>query len=669
MRPNASHCSSKSIIFREHAPPIFLCFILASLFLAGCSTLFPEPTSTPTNTPSPTSTSQPTTTSTATVTSTPTFTPTPTETPTPAPLSPSAIFDLVSPSIAFIDTPIGTGSGVLIEDGYIVTNAHVVWPYATVRVAMSDGQEFLDTPVLNWDLLGDLAIVGPIDTDVKPIKFVNGEDLIIGSEVYLIGYPNEVDKFPKPTITRGLISRLREWESIGVTYFQTDATISGGQSGGVLVSEMGDVIAITGFSLGEFGLGASASDILSRIEGLLAGEDVDNLGERRVPTEGGEKEYSFITLENEWDTSLYVVNVPVGTNLEISAEGERDIAFIVYDAYGQVFIYEDQVARGEEVGSGRTELEAPYFVEVYQFSPLSQFISINANQRLIPYIDLDDNKGLSSPRTLVGNLDYPGDVDVFRLVLDEGESINIQVDSILINPSIVIARPGDREDQIVFDDDTGEGIFGLNAELTFTAPDPGTYLLIVRDSSSQSIGGYTIEVDKPYPGAPTPMAPALPPRPTNTSVGPMYKYETVLGSYTMQYPSFLTNDAAAIDEWGELCDAVTECFVSDTIALVIAEEELAPLNVYTLEGYVEIILEATLANPAVTFEGNEEFITEEGETASVITLSIQDGLFLIKRFISVHDGHAFSATYVYFSDLDEFMEPIIEYSFGSFETN
>lgn len=87
---------------------------------------------------------------------------TPTSNSTPATVG--DVFARVAPAVAFIETPTGTGSGVLIEDGYVVTNAHVVWPFQTVRVVFPDGSEFLDAPVLNWDLMADLAIIGPLQT-------------------------------------------------------------------------------------------------------------------------------------------------------------------------------------------------------------------------------------------------------------------------------------------------------------------------------------------------------------------------------------------------------------------------------------------------------------------------------------------------------------------------
>ena len=81
------------------------------------------------------------------------------------------------------------GSGVLIEGGYILTNAHVIWPFEKARVVFPNGIEFLDVPLVNSDLLGDLAVLGPLDTGIEPLALVDGEALVTGSEVFLIGYP------------------------------------------------------------------------------------------------------------------------------------------------------------------------------------------------------------------------------------------------------------------------------------------------------------------------------------------------------------------------------------------------------------------------------------------------------------------------------------------------
>ncbi|MEZ4643305.1 MAG: hypothetical protein R3E31_11335 [Chloroflexota bacterium] len=92
---------------------------------------------------------------------------------------PVAGFRLIAPAVAFLETPGGTGSGLLIEGNYILTNAHVVWPFNEVRVVFSNGAEYLDVPVNNIDLMADLAIVGPLEVDIEPLDLVDGEALII----------------------------------------------------------------------------------------------------------------------------------------------------------------------------------------------------------------------------------------------------------------------------------------------------------------------------------------------------------------------------------------------------------------------------------------------------------------------------------------------------------
>ena len=76
--------------------------------------------------------------------------------------------------------------GVLIEGGYLVTNAHVVWPFEEVRIVFPDGSEDLAAPVLAMDLIGDLAVIGPLNVDIEPLILEDGEDVVIGSDLLLI---------------------------------------------------------------------------------------------------------------------------------------------------------------------------------------------------------------------------------------------------------------------------------------------------------------------------------------------------------------------------------------------------------------------------------------------------------------------------------------------------
>jgi len=420
-------------------------------------------------------------------------------TPTPqsqTALSAAEIFARISPSVAYIETPTGTGSGVFIEEGYLLTNAHVLWPFESVRLVFPNGTEFIDAPVFKTDLMVDLALIGPLETGIPALSLADGEALPVGSSAYLIGYPGEVEAFPQPAIAGGLISRIRQWPAADITYFQTDAAIAGGQSGGVLVSDSGQVIGLSGFFFAEMGfaLSASSADLSGRVARLIQGDDMSGLGERHISTSGGQREQTII-LSNVWDTAGYVLDAPPGSDVEITVDSEADIEFMVADAFGDNILATDDIdGVGAESGAFTTELEAPYFLFVRHFEPDDQALQIFSNYGLAPYQDVDDGTEVAIGETVAASIDYPGDIDYFILNLDAGETVEVVVDSVMIDPFLTLDYPEATIDDILSNDDDGGGLFGLNAALTFTAPQRESYFLIVDDSPGRDFGGYFLVV-------------------------------------------------------------------------------------------------------------------------------------------------------------------------------
>ena len=409
-------------------------------------------------------------------TATPTAIPTATPTPTPQALTPTQIFSRVSPSIAFIQTPIGNGSGVLINGGYVVTNAHVVWPFRSARIVFPDGTEHLNTPVANWDLLGDLAVLGPLDSSIEQLELVDGEDLTIGSDLFLIGYPAEAEEFPKPAITRGILSRLRQWKSQEMTYLQTDAPSAEGQSGGVLVSDRGDVIGISGFKLSEaqFGVVASAPDVLPRVNLLVTGRYVSGLGNRLVPLEEGQKNHVF-DLDSRWGGQTFVINEPAGTTIEVEVESDKDAGFYIVDVLGNLLTYVDETYSGLEFASVVTVLDAPHFLLVAQVSDEEGSFRVSSNQDLLPFEDPDDSTTVSVGKTVTASIDQPRDVDAFSIWLSEGDVIEAAVHTVNFDSFARVAFAGAAGDEIAFDDDSGSGVFGTDATVTYQSPHTGNY--------------------------------------------------------------------------------------------------------------------------------------------------------------------------------------------------
>ncbi len=656
------------MLMKPFRKAIMFAFTLA-MMLISCTQ--PEATPVPTQTPAP-----PTATATAVPTATPTITPsatpTATSTPTPAILEPAQIFEQVSPAVAFVDTPVGSGSGVLVEGKYVLTNAHVVWPFESVRLVFPDGSEFMDAPVFNVDLLVDLAVIGPLDTEIEPVPMVDGKSHVIGSDVYLIGYPGEVETLPQPTITRGLISRLREWEGMHITYFQSDAAIAGGQSGGVLVDENAQVIGISGFYFTEagFALVASTADIWPRSQALMAGEDVADLGDWHLPDEDGRTSSSVI-LQNDSDDSVFVIQEAAGTEIELQLTGSGDgqAYFTLTDIYGYPLLFG---SAGDRNYSATLEYDAPYFVRVYPGSSGRQVFSLRSNIEMVRYQDKNDFASLIMGQATYGRIDYPGDVDYHLIFLEAGDLVNIQADSILIDPQINIAPQDLSFEYAVSDDDSGGGIFGLKAELTYETPQSGFYTIVVESAYGNEMGGYILTIDTPYPGAPTPIAPTATPRPHETELGLFNLYTDSRYDFSFEYPGEWAAVQSNSSPNFESCQRFTACFDSyqDGFLLTVAVEDLSFIDEddMTTDEYVDRLINLFVEN-AYSLIGRETMTTNNDLTLTILTFESEASgyPYTIRRMVYLHDGLAYSLTYFAPTELFADLEPIIEYSFNSFE--
>ena len=465
------------------------------------------PTPVPTATPTPTAVPTPTP---VVVTATPTPLPTTppvvvtaSPTATPSALSPAQIFERVGPSVVLVENPDGSwGSGVLLEDKHVVTSAHVVWPHERVRLIFPDGTRIDDAPVVGNDLIVDLAVIGPVDVPAGGVALIDGEGLPIGSEVFLIGYPGEYAANPQPTLTRGLLSRVREWEGPGLTWLQSDAPIAGGQSGGALVSARGEVIGLTGFSYTEadFSLAASSADLLPRVQQLVRGENPGGLGDRSLPLGPGPRRAALV-LTNYWAQAVYVFESTPGSEIDFVLEGSTDGALTVVDIYGQVLTFDDYETGREEgtviMGSG-----GPHFLVVSHWADRAGTFALSVSHPVLtPLNDPDDGRQLRPGDSVRGSLDFPGDVDYFSVSLRQDEAIEVRVQSVLVDPYLVVDYQGAYSDQIVVDDDSGGGLFGVDARIVYRAPHGGDFLMVVESADGLAVGGYVLTIEAAAPGA------------------------------------------------------------------------------------------------------------------------------------------------------------------------
>lgn len=169
------------------------------------------------------------------------------------------------------------GSGVIVDadNGYILTNNHVIEGAFEISVTLKDGRKLL-AEVLGRDPDTDVAVIKVDATDLTSIKFADSSRLRVGDFAVAIGNPFGLGQ----TVTSGIVSALGR-SGLGIeayeNFIQTDASINLGNSGGALVNLRGELIGINtailgagGGSSGNIGIGFAipinmAQDIMTQL--------------------------------------------------------------------------------------------------------------------------------------------------------------------------------------------------------------------------------------------------------------------------------------------------------------------------------------------------------------------------------------------------------------------
>ncbi len=165
----------------------------------------------------------------------------------------------VSPSVVSIEiyqsgmsfAPVGQGSGIIMtQDGYILTNAHVVdQASAGIKAVLSDGTEY-EAKLVGMDTASDIAVIKIPANGLSPAQFGNSDNVSLGEDIVTIGSPAGF----YGSVTKGIVSGLDrmirvEKTSTPMSCIQIDAAINPGNSGGALLNMWGQVIGITSSKL------------------------------------------------------------------------------------------------------------------------------------------------------------------------------------------------------------------------------------------------------------------------------------------------------------------------------------------------------------------------------------------------------------------------------------
>ena len=225
------------------------------------------------------------------------------------------------------------GSGFIINnDGYILTNYHVIDGAKEVTVTLSDGRE-VTASVVNYDADQDVAMI-KLNEDIEVpgvVELGDSDALQPGEEVLAIGNP--LSKELSSTLTKGIVSALNrsvETESgVSTNLIQTDTAINSGNSGGPLINTKGQVIGINTLKASDgaegIGFAIPINDVKDKIDSLS--KPILNLGVSiRVIDESMAKQLNM-------EEGLYVVEVnefsPAekaglkGGDLIVKADGKR----------------------------------------------------------------------------------------------------------------------------------------------------------------------------------------------------------------------------------------------------------------------------------------------------------------------------------------------------------
>ena len=147
----------------------------------------------------------------------------------------------------------GGGSGFFIdlERGYIVTNEHVVDQdeFDYLRLNLANGKTY-EGELISRDKLSDIAVVAIKDKDfdrrgLGQLSFGDSDTLQLGDTIFTLGAPAGYKEVYENTVTKGIVSGLDRYSSINLgKLIQTDADLSGGNSGGPLLNMAGEVVGI-----------------------------------------------------------------------------------------------------------------------------------------------------------------------------------------------------------------------------------------------------------------------------------------------------------------------------------------------------------------------------------------------------------------------------------------
>lgn len=213
---------------------------------------------------------------------------------------------------------ISSGSGVILsEDGYIITNNHVIDDADIIRVVQ--GKKTFEAKLIGTDPSTDLAVIKVDQENLPAITFGNSDEVNVGEWVLAVGNPFNLTS----TVTAGIVSA--KGRNINIlkdkfpieSFIQTDAAINPGNSGGALVNAQGELIGINTAILSRTGSYAGYGFAVPANIVRKVFEDIKNYGEVQKAFTGAE----FIDINSELAEKMNLRNLSGVIIANVQREG------------------------------------------------------------------------------------------------------------------------------------------------------------------------------------------------------------------------------------------------------------------------------------------------------------------------------------------------------------
>ncbi|MDR2221354.1 MAG: trypsin-like peptidase domain-containing protein [Flavobacteriaceae bacterium] len=229
---------------------------------------------------------------------------------------------------------IGTGSGVIIsEDGYIVTNNHVIENASELEVTLNNDKTY-KAQLIGTDKQMDIALLKiQNDSKLPYLKFADSDQIKLGEWVLAVGNPFNLTS----TVTAGIISaKARNLSQTGIqSFIQTDAVVNPGNSGGALVNTHGELVGIntmissnTGSYVG-YAFAVPSNVTKKIVEDLLTYGNVQNAA---LGIQGFELNTSIAQqLEIKETKGFYIQSVVTNSGAEKAGLKQNDIILQIND--------------------------------------------------------------------------------------------------------------------------------------------------------------------------------------------------------------------------------------------------------------------------------------------------------------------------------------------------